>query len=73
MKQETGKPMTVLLDQAIRELAMRYQAESCLTEELDLSTVSEETWEEICEYRRALDGLDYQRCLDDLEEIKNGL
>lgn len=73
LKQETGKPMTVLLDQAIRELALRYQAESQFTDELDLRTVSDETWEEICEYRRMLDGLDYERCLDELDAIKKSL
>ena len=32
---------------------------------------SEEAWEEICEYRGLLDALDYQKCLLELEKIKN--
>jgi hypothetical protein len=36
-----------------------------------LQRLSKERWEEICEYRRLLDALDYQKCLLKLEKIKN--
>jgi hypothetical protein len=70
LKQETGKPMTVLLDQAIRDFAASYGNHSPLGEEPFLRNVDQETWEEIREYRRFLDELEYQRCLDELEKIK---
>src|ERR1051326_6914283 len=69
LKQVTGLPMTVLLDQAIQDLAASYGADSPLAEEPILEKVDQETWEEICEYRKFLDDLEYQRCLDELEEI----
>lgn len=72
LKQITGMPMTVLLDQAIRDLTASYGVDSQLTEEPLLEKVDQETWEEICEYSRFLDGLEYQRCLDELEGIKSG-
>jgi len=72
LKQTTGKPMTVLLDQAIRDLAANYGVIYQLEEEPILEKVEQETWEEIAEYRSFLDQLEYQRCLDELEEIKNG-
>ena len=71
LKQETGKPMTVLLDQAIHDLAERYRVERQLIEEPVYQNVDAETWEEICEVRRLLDQMDYQKCLDELEQIKN--
>ena len=74
LKQATGKPMTVLLDQAIRELAESYGLEYHefhQEQEPFLEKVEEETWEEICEYRQTLDRLDYLRCLVELEKIKN--
>ena len=37
----------------------------------DLKQLSERAWEEICEYRRLLDALYYQKCLLELEKIKN--
>ena len=70
LKQVTGKPMTVLLDQAISELAERYGAGHHSEEELVMEEVEKETWEEIREYRRLLDQLDYQKCLEELEKIK---
>ena len=70
LKQATGKPMTVLLDQAIHELAIRYQTESRFTEDPDMRTVNQETWDDICQYREVLDELDYERCLDELQQIK---
>src|SRR5215211_8198001 len=70
LKQETGKPMTVLLDQAIQDFAASYGAPSPLGEEPFLRNVAQETWEEIREYRKFLDELEYQRCLDELEKIK---
>ena len=73
LKQQTGKPMTVLLDQAIRELADNY--ESGLSPERNEETVFEsvekETWEEVREYRELLDRLDYLKCLAEMEKIKN--
>ena len=73
LKLETGRPMTVLLDQAIHEFAIRYEANTSLTEDLDLRNVNPETWQEVCEYRKLLDELDYQRCLGELENIKSGI
>jgi hypothetical protein len=61
--------MTVLLDQAIRDLTASYGIDNPLGEEPVLERVDQETWEEICEYRKFLDQLEYQRCLDELEEI----
>ena len=71
LKQETGKPMTVLLDQAIREFAEIYSPENQPKEEPVMKELSQETWEEICEYRQTLDRLDYLKCLVELEKIKN--
>jgi len=73
LKQETGKPMTVLLDQAIRDFAAKYGVEHHEEEHPVLRGVKDESWEEIREYRTLLDELDYQRCLDELEKIKNGI
>ena len=72
LKQETGKPMTVLLDQAIRDFAASYGTQSPLGEDSFLRNVDQETWEEICEYRRFLDDLEYQKCLGELEKLRNG-
>src|SRR5918993_316145 len=72
IKQATGKPMTVLLDQAIREFAASYGTQSPLEDMQILQNVDQETWEEICEYRRFLDELEYQKCLGELKKIKNG-
>src|SRR5215211_1018982 len=71
LKQETGKPMTVLLDQAIREFAASYGTQSPLEDMRILQRVDQETWEEICEYRRSLDDWEYRKCLRELEKIKN--
>jgi hypothetical protein len=75
LKQATGKPMTVLLDQAIRDFAAYYGVEYHPEfEEEPIEKVDPETWEEICEYMRLLDQLDYQEWLEELEKIKgNGL
>ena len=70
IKQETGKPMTILLDQAIQDFAASYGHQSPLGEEPFLRNVDQETWEEIREYRRFLDDLEYQKCLVELEKIK---
>ena len=72
IKQATGKPMTVLLDQAIREFAASYGTQSTLEDMQILQKADQETWEEICEYRRSLDEWEYQKCLGELEKIKNG-
>ena len=69
LKQITGMPMTVLLDQAIRDLTASYGVSSRLGEEPVFEKVDQETWEEICEYRKFLDQLEYQRCLDELAEV----
>ena len=70
LKQETGKPMTVLLDQAIHDLAERYTVERELQEPPVLEKVEPETWEEICEIRRLLDQVDYLSCVEELEQYK---
>jgi len=70
LKQATGKPMTVLLDQAIRDLAESYGVIYQIEEELILEKVATDTWEDIREYRELLDQLDYLKCLDELERIK---
>jgi hypothetical protein len=70
LKQDTGKPMTVLLDQAIENFAASFGTDSPLGEQQFLRNVDQETWEEICEYKKFLDQLEYQRCLDELEKIK---
>ena len=62
--------MTVLLDEALRELAAIYSPENQPQEPV-LEEVKEETWEEIVEYRQTLDRLDYLKCLVELERIKN--
>lgn len=73
LKQATGKPMTVLLDQAIHEFSESYGTEQqeLLPEASFLVKVEEETWEEIREYREHLDRLDYLKCLVEIEKIKN--
>ena len=70
LKQETGKPMTVLLDQAIQDFASSFGDQSPMSEESFLRNADRETWEEICEYRNFLDQMEYQKCLDELEKIK---
>jgi hypothetical protein len=72
LKQATGKPMTVLLDQAVSDLAANYGVIYQFEEEPVLTKVEEETWEDIREYRALLDKMDYLKCLDELAEIKNG-
>jgi hypothetical protein len=70
LKQATGKPMTVLLDQAIRDLAANYGIIYQFEEEPVLEKVEQETWEEISEYIKFLDQLEIQKCSDELEEIR---
>jgi hypothetical protein len=72
LKQATGKPMTVLLDQAVSDLAANYGVIYQFEEEPVLEKVEQETWEDIREYRALLDRIDYLKCLDELEKIKNG-
>ena len=72
IKEATGKPMTVLLDEAIREFAASYGTQSPLEDMQILQRVDQETWEEICEFRRSLDEWEYQKCLGELEKIKHG-
>src|SRR6266496_6181150 len=69
LKQVTGLPMTVLLDQAIQDLAASYGANDSNGEEPILEQVDQETWEEIREYRNFLDQLEYQKCLEELDKI----
>src|SRR5258708_38488559 len=71
LKEATGKPMTVLLDQAIHDLAANYGVIYQVEEEPALEKVEQETWEDIREYRKLLDEVDYQRCLDELEKLKH--
>lgn len=61
--------MTVLLDQAIRDLAQSYSVEYPKDEPVE-KPIEGETWEEICEYRAYLDRLDYLKCLVEVEKIK---
>ena len=72
LKQATGMPMTVLFDQAIRDLAANYSVEyhPDFESEPILENGDTETWEEIREYRQLLDQLDYQACLAELERLK---
>ena len=72
IKEATGAPMTVLLDIALEEFIANYGTPGPLFEEPILQKMSDETWEEICEYRKFLDDLEYQKCLAELEKIKNG-
>ena len=65
--------MTVLLDQAIRDLTANYGVIYQIEEEPVLEKVEQETWEEILEYRRFLDQMEYQRCLDELDEVMRTL
>ena len=71
IKEATGKPMTVLLDQAIIDLATRYDIEHLLETEPTEQMLETETWEEIREYRAHLDQLDYLKCLVELEKLKS--
>src|SRR5258708_36197224 len=71
LKEATGKPMTVLLDQAIRDLAANYGVVYQFEEEPPLEKVDQETWEDIREYRELLDKVDYLKNLDELAKIKN--
>lgn len=64
--------MTVLLDQAIQDFAASYSTQSPFGEDAFLRKADQETWEEICEYRKFLDDLEYQKCLVELEKIKHG-
>jgi hypothetical protein len=70
LKEATGAPMTVLLDFAIEEFVASYGTPAPLSEDPFLQRVDQETWEEICEYRRCLDYLEYQKCLEELEKLK---
>src|SRR4030095_9684474 len=70
LKQETGKPMTVLLDQAISELAERHGTIYSLEEEPTFEQMQEETWEEYREYSELLDQLEILRVQEELEKIK---
>lgn len=73
IREATGAPMTVLLDFAIREFVASYGSPGHIGEEPFLQKVDQETWEEICEYRRFLDQEDYRACQEELAEIiKNG-
>jgi hypothetical protein len=71
LKQATGKPMTVLIDQAIYDLAERYMAERQSGQDPILELVGRETWEDVCEARRLLDQLHCLKCLGELEELKS--
>ena len=71
LKEATGKPMTVLLDQAISDLAANYGIVYQFEEEPVFENVDQETWEDVREYRELLDKVDYQKQLDELEKIKN--
>ena len=70
IKQETGKPMTVLVDQAIENFAACYDTSPARADDPFLQKLDQETWEEICEYRKFLDEMNYQKCLEELAQIK---
>ena len=70
LKQTTGKTMTVLLDQAIGELAERHGTIYSLEEEPTTEAMQAETWEEYREYRELLDQLEILRCKEEIEKIK---
>ena len=70
LKQASGKPMTVLLDQAIRDLAANYGLVYECEEEPVLEQIEAETWEDVREYRAFLDKLEYLKCLEELEKLK---
>ena len=70
LKQATGKPMTVLLDQAVYELAERHGTIYSLQEEPTLEQMQAETWEEYREYRELLDQVELLRCKEEIEKIK---
>ena len=70
LKQETGKPMTVLLDQAISELAERHGTIYSLEEEPTFDEMQKETWEEYREYSELLDQLKLLSVQEEIEEIK---
>ena len=72
LKEATGAPITVLVDFALREFVASYGVPGSIAQQPFLQKVDQETWEEICEYRQMLDRLDYQKCLEELEKIKNG-
>jgi hypothetical protein len=71
LKLKTDKPMTVLLDQAIHDLAEHYHVGQQLEEEQVYQQVDPETWEDIREVRKLLDQLDYLKCLEELEQFKS--
>jgi hypothetical protein len=71
LKRATGKPMTVLLDQAIRDLAENSGVIYQFEDEPDLRNIEVETWDDIREYRELLDKLDYLKYLDELKQFKN--
>ena len=66
LKQSTGTPMTVLVDQAIREFVASYNVEH--QDEPEEVSGEVETWEEVCEDRALLDRLDYLRFLAELDK-----
>jgi hypothetical protein len=70
LKRATGKPMTVLLDQAVSDLAANYGVVYQFEEEPIYEKVNEETWEDLCEYHKLLDQMDYLNNLDEVEKIK---
>ena len=70
LKQEIGKPMTVLLDQAISELAERHGTIYSLEEEPTFEQMQEETWDEYREYSELLDQLEILRVQEEIEKIK---
>ena len=73
LKQDIGKPMTVLLDQAIDEFAERHGTIYSLEEEPSFEKMQEETWEEYREYRELLDQLELFRCHEEIEKMKGNV
>ena len=71
LKEATGKPMTVLLDQAIADLAANYGVIYQFEEEPILEKVDQETWEDIREYQQFLDRLEIEKWNEELEAMKS--
>lgn len=64
IKRETGIPMTVLVDQAVRELVSDYEYDFELQDEPDSDISTDELWEEYCEYIVLLNEIDCDEYLN---------
>ena len=62
--------MENILETNLKEIAVEIKSHA--PEVPTLEKVDEATWEQVCEYRKLLDRLDYLKCLSELEKVKNG-